>query len=536
MTWDSALTPGGLTFSNGDLTVTRTSGDPNQYRWVPSTVSRSVGKRYFEVRAVVSGDVVGETAAIGLTDAGYDLESYIGSDGIESVGYYANGSIWHDGSAIDTIGSYGEGDWTRCAVNFDTGQAWFGNESGWDGNPAAGTGPTWTFTPNTELFAGFGLWVLDDQITANFGQVSFHFAPPAGFSAWMPLPVTGELAASEAPDSFTAAGAIGHVGTMTVTEALDEFAAVGLVLSNQSGTMAAIEAPDGAAASGVIGHHGTMAASEAEDIATIVGRLPMKGAMAAGEAPDTFSAAGIVPYPPITAFLQRSSPGPFITMFQLDLTQLGGEVLYFTAGTHVDPATGEIREIEFEGNVYVPLPIVATGFEKSSKGPLARPRLQVGNVKNFVTTLLNDHGGLLGAKLTRIRTLAQYLDDGPMPDPGQVLPYETYILSRKVEHNKIAVTFELRAAIDIEGVVCPKRVLLRQCSARYRTFVGNDWVYDTSDMACPYTDEVYFDVNNALTTDPTKDNCPRTIPACKARFGENAVLPFIGFPGAARSR
>lgn len=373
------------------------------------------------------------------------------------------------------------------------------------------------------------------------------------------VPNEGDLDVTESPDTAALSGSIGHHGTIDATEAADTFAATGLILSDQEGDLEASEAPDTMAAAGFLGHFGivsaielpdgaalsgsvstlgTMAASENQDVADIAGRTPTKGILAATEPPDGLSGAGIVPYPPITSFLQRGSPGPYICLYQLDLTDLGGDVLYFTDCTRRNPTTGAITEIRFDGETYTPIPIMATGFEKTARGPLARPRLQIGNVNNLATQLLRDHEGLLGARLVRIRTLAQYLDDGPMPDPGQVLPYETYVIARKVEHNKIGVAFELRAAIDLEGVVCPKRVLLRQCSARYRVWnsVTEEFEYDTSDMACPYTDSTYFDATDALVTNPALDVCSQTVTGCKARFGEHSALPFIGFPGAARAR
>lgn len=241
---------------------------------------------------------------------------------------------------------------------------------------------------------------------------------------------------------------------------------------------------------------------------------------------------------PITAALQLTAPGPYVVMYELDLTARGGTIQRFTPMVNNPGGGGSMTPLMFDGNAYQPIPIIAKGFEKSAKGQLARPTLSIGNVTNIGTQLLRDFDGLRGVPLTRIRTLAQYLDGGATPDPGQVLPREEYIIARKTQHNRLLVEFELRAAIDIEGVVIPKRVLLRQCSARYRVWneTLGDFVVSESDMACPYAGDDFWDSTDLPTADPGLDRCSKSIRGCQARFGERAVLPFMGFPGAARAR
>lgn len=234
--------------------------------------------------------------------------------------------------------------------------------------------------------------------------------------------------------------------------------------------------------------------------------------------------------------LQTTAPGVYVVLYELDLTTKGGTVQRFTPMVNNTGLASAMTPVLFDGNAYTPIPIVAKGFEKSAKGQVARPTLQVGNVTNIWTQLLRDFGGLRGVPLRRIRTLSKFLDDGSEPDAGQVLPIEEYVVARKTQHNKFTVEFELRAAIDIEGIVIPKGNLLRGCTARYRIWNGSSFTYDTSDMACPYTDAAKFDVHDAPAAGGAQDICSKTIGGCKARFGENSPLPFMGEPGAARAR
>ena len=142
------------------------------------------------------------------------------------------------------------------------------------------------------------------------------------------------------------------------------------------------------------------------------------------------------------------------------------------------------------------------------------------------TTAGND---LTGAKLTRIRTLVRYIDDanfssGSNPfgtaDTTSKLPDEIYYVARKVSENRNAVTFELAASFDLAGVRAPKR----QCNQNLCP-----WIYKGSE--CGYSGTNYFDENDKSTIITANDKCGKRLSSCRIRFGENAELPFGGFPG-----
>ena len=213
--------------------------------------------------------------------------------------------------------------------------------------------------------------------------------------------------------------------------------------------------------------------------------------------------------------LQAIAPSAIIELFELDLNtaQHGITQTYrFHAGSSLN-ANGEVV---WNGNSYMRFPIEATGFEYSGNGQLPRPKVQVSNIMGTITALLLSlPSGLEGAKFTRVRTLARYLDGANFPgntnpygapDPTAELPREIYYVDRKVVETRDVIEFELAAAFDLAGIRAPKR----QCIANVC-----QWVYKSTD--CGYT--------GGLAA------CDKTLAACKAHFGTYAELPFGSFPG-----
>ena len=205
--------------------------------------------------------------------------------------------------------------------------------------------------------------------------------------------------------------------------------------------------------------------------------------------------------------LQKINPSSIIELFELELsTALHGinTVYRFHAGSNMD-ANGELV---WKGNTYQRFPVEAEGFEYTGNGQLPRPTIRVSNLLGTITAILltvnattagND---LNGAKLTRIRTLARYIDDANFdggsnpygtPDTTAEFPQEIYYLDHKVTENRNAVEWELAAAFDLAGVRAPKR----QC-------INNrcQWVYRGAE--CGYTGAPIADENDVLLEDFTE--------------------------------
>ncbi|MBX3589088.1 MAG: phage minor tail protein L [Ramlibacter sp.] len=222
--------------------------------------------------------------------------------------------------------------------------------------------------------------------------------------------------------------------------------------------------------------------------------------------------------------LEISAP---VELYELDAAVVGGGVHRFAN------MTNELgTAVVWQGQSYSPFPIEVTGFENSSDGPLARPRLSVSNVNGMVGALIRDYQRLEGASFIRRRTLAKYLDAAnfalgvnPTADPTAHWPDELWLIDRVDQRNKSVVVWELCSPLDWAGVMLPRRqILAAACAWRYR---GSE---------CGYTGGPVAKADDSATSDPAADSCGRRLTSCKLRFGATAELPFGGFPGAGTTR
>ena len=117
---------------------------------------------------------------------------------------------------------------------------------------------------------------------------------------------------------------------------------------------------------------------------------------------------------PVSA-LQEINPGSIIELFTIELNTAlhGSDTIYrFHNGANMN-ANGEVV---WAGNSYLRFPIECSGFEFGSRGTLPRPSISISNIFGTITAIMQDintttvGNDLNGAKFTRIRTLARYLD------------------------------------------------------------------------------------------------------------------------------
>src|SRR6185436_10692242 len=173
----------------------------------------------------------------------------------------------------------------------------------------------------------------------------------------------------------------------------------------------------------------------------------------------------------ITSEIQKLEPSAVIELFVVDATALGGDVLRFHAGTNALK-----QNVVWQGETYVRFPIEVSGFEFSGTGQIPRPKIRVSNVFSSITAILIAYNDLLGAKVTRKRTLAKYLDavnfDGgvnPDADTTAEIADDVYFVDRKSAEDRDVVEFELAASIDVAGVMLPRRQIIQNiCTWRYR--------------------------------------------------------------------
>ena len=214
--------------------------------------------------------------------------------------------------------------------------------------------------------------------------------------------------------------------------------------------------------------------------------------------------------------LSNLTPSAVVTLFDIDLTNLldSKSLPNLTASAEKVGFTPQVdkvlrfhnnikvfnSQITWQGNTYFPAPIQASGFEIASKGTLPTPMLSISSQSekgNDILSLLKHQilsfGDIIGAKVTRRRTFAKYLDwanfqfeteptqkqpfspriqelpEGYEPDPNAELPLDIYFIERKTGENKSTLQYQLSSVLDLEGIKVPRRTIISdRCQWEYR--------------------------------------------------------------------
>lgn len=235
----------------------------------------------------------------------------------------------------------------------------------------------------------------------------------------------------------------------------------------------------------------------------------------------------------ILSDIQLLEPGAKVVLYELDTTELGGDLLRFHAYK-------QQASIWWQGHEYTPWAIEESGFAKDGTSQQPTPTLRVSNIGmdgggnplpgviSALCILLDD---IVGAKLTRHTTLGQYLDAvnfggvNPTADPTQEFPPDIWYIEQKSAEDNETVEFTLTSALDFNGVQLPSRQIVNNACSWVR-MGGYRGPY------CNYSGVNKFDINNNPVTDPALDICAGTLTACKLRFGANNVINFGSFPAA----
>ncbi len=235
----------------------------------------------------------------------------------------------------------------------------------------------------------------------------------------------------------------------------------------------------------------------------------------------------------ITADIQGLQPGAKVDLFELDLSELGGDVMRFHGYAQAGP-------IWWQGNEYSPWAISSDGFARTGTGQQPTPTLRVGNIgtdaqgsqlPGVISALCIALDDLVGARVIRRRTLAEYLDarnfaeGNPSANPDEQLPEEIWVVECKSHEDKETVEFELTSALDFDGQQLPGR----QIVANLCGWLANGGYRGPY---CGYTGAAMFDRDGNPVGDPVQDKCGGRVSDCKKRFGEWEPINFGGFPSA----
>lgn len=295
--------------------------------------------------------------------------------------------------------------------------------------------------------------------------------------------------------------------------------------------------------------------------------------------------------------LMSLNPSALIQLFEIDVSQIAlnnGIVLssdeqIFRFHNHVKLSN---TNIIWKNQQYIATPIQAVGFEINGQGTLPVPKLSISVNDGGVTTLalfknkLRQFGDLAGAKVTRTRTFARFLDAANFPDGNTPngfatdefaeFPPDIYYIDRKSNENKNGLEFELASILDIEGIKLPARIVNSyRCTWNYRgegclysgPTVANEFDENVTDIVGTIRtnrgawmanqvynlgDEVYITINNinynfvarqnGITSIPPNsqdwfsDICSKSLRGCRLRFSKinNGNLPFGGFPAVSK--
>lgn len=226
----------------------------------------------------------------------------------------------------------------------------------------------------------------------------------------------------------------------------------------------------------------------------------------------------------IKADIQRLDVGSsLVSLYALDASAIGGAVYYFT------PMTDGGKPVVFNGITYYPLPVEITGMEVTGDGRLPRPRMRVGNVLLTFVGLVNACNDAVGAKVTRLRTFAKYIDGHSAADANAQFPADVFYIEQKISQNKELIEWELVTPLDIGNMMIPRFQAITYCQHRYRIYVAGELSYDYA--TCPFNGERYFTAAGEMTS-ADKDVCGKKLSDCELRYPlASDQLPFKGFPG-----
>ena len=190
----------------------------------------------------------------------------------------------------------------------------------------------------------------------------------------------------------------------------------------------------------------------------------------------------------INKMLADLTPTSLVEMFIIDSTLIDDnslpqeeQVIYIH-----NFITPELSPIYFNGQKYSAVPCKFTGYELKGDGSqLPRPRFSITNYNAYASRILRNTDSLTGAKITRKRTFAKFLNpqswgENPpfwnVPGINEALSEDVFYVGKKTAENKTVVEFELATSLELNGIRIPKRRMFASaCSFEYRNSYG-----------CPY--------------------------------------------------
>lgn len=217
-----------------------------------------------------------------------------------------------------------------------------------------------------------------------------------------------------------------------------------------------------------------------------------------------------------------------VFLYKIDLNPIGVATTYYFSPHSLNSAN-----VSFGGQVYTYGAVHISEISQDGSGENSRPSLTLRNENNFVSSLCVQYKDLLGAEVTRIKTLKAFLDTQPLANGNNHITRHVFEVSQKKALDEQFGVFELKSMASIEGRKFPKQVCLKNfCTRTYRRWNGTAFVAGT----CPYVGGSMFTRDGLATVDPYLDVCSKDLKnGCEKRF-PNLTKPTWAMPGMQRVR
>jgi lambda family phage minor tail protein L len=165
-----------------------------------------------------------------------------------------------------------------------------------------------------------------------------------------------------------------------------------------------------------------------------------------------------------------------IDLFEIELEANEG-YLRFHGSKNFD------KNIFFQGKEYTFIPCEFSSYETNSDGRQSRPKLQIGNINNYFSKIMQDRNDLIGKNCNRKKILARDLDSKNFENginPYGISNFNTYIafdkfiINAKLAENLNVVELELVTKVDVQTLSIPARKITNDtCSWNYRCYGCN---------------------------------------------------------------
>ena len=242
-------------------------------------------------------------------------------------------------------------------------------------------------------------------------------------------------------------------------------------------------------------------------------------------------------------------PSALVVLYEIDLSELliNNERRVFTDGADFNQVLrfhNNLKLIQtsifFDQKEYYPAPIKTDGFEVSVKGSPPTPKLSItfnfdglpqdtADRIKYLKAAVRDLDSLAGAKVTRIRTFAKYIDGYNFydnygtsnqklksnilvppedfdPDPNAQFPQDVYYIDRKSAENKNTVEFELASPFDLQDLKLPGRIVTE--NACIWTYRGEGCCYEYNTIKKTKIGEIHHNDNSNCKATPTGNAPP----------------------------